>query len=213
MRLDRFVHSRPEIYHWKLRALNVAKRTVYRLLFLDEKVRDLRKEIERRNRELIDRHVAGNKVLEIGCGQGSLLSALMKEKNCHCVGVDISEAMIEYARANNPGPQYMVMDGWNLEFGAKQFDVVLFNYVLHHVRDPDQVIAEAKRVGKTIVLYESCAWEKQPFKALSRAYWKITDGGFQYLSLDEWKERFALPVLDEIRGDGLVRYGMCVFKA
>ena len=39
---------------------------------------------------------------------------------------------------------------------------------------------------------------------------KMIDGGFQYLAQDEWKSRFAALVPDEIRGKGLVRYGMRV---
>ena len=212
IRLDKFVHSHPDFYQWKLDALKIAKRGVYRLLFMDKQILRLRREIELKNEEIIDRYIAGKKVLEIGCGQGSTLSTLSKDRNCDCVGIDISQEMIESAKMKNPGPEYVVMDSGTLQFKDKEFDVVLFNYVLHHVRDVDKTIAEAKRVGKTIVVYESCAWRSQPFKALSRAYWKLTDGGYEYLSLDEWQTRFALHVLDEIRGSGLVRYGMCVLR-
>ena len=76
MRLDKFVHNRPEFYQWKLGALNVAKCGAYRLLFMDERILRLRREIELKNQELIDRYVAGKKVLEIGCGRGTFLSLL-----------------------------------------------------------------------------------------------------------------------------------------
>lgn len=210
LRLDKFFHNHPKLYQWKLDTLKLAKRGVYRLLLADERILRLREEIVVRNNELIDRYVAGKKVLEIGCGKGTFLSSLSNNRNCDCVGIDVSQQMIEYARTKSPGPQYMIMDSSDLRFETKEFEVVVFNYVLHHVRDLVRTIAEAKRVARIIVIYESCAWERQPFKAFSQAYWKITDGGYEYLSLDEWQARFALPVLDEVRGHGLVRYGMCV---
>ena len=212
MRLDSLVHSLPRFYQWKLGALGVAKRCVYRALFLDQKIEQQRKAIEKKNHFLIDKYVAGKTVLEIGCGHGSLLTALARSHGCRCVGVDLSSEMINYAIRHNPGPDYQVMDSSKLSFPDRHFDVVLFNYVLHHVEHLDATIAEAKRVGKTIVFYESCAWGREPFKTISRIYWKITDGGYEYLSLSEWKTRFQLNVLDEIEGSGLVRYGMCVLN-
>jgi len=213
MRLDLVVHRLPRFYQWKLDVISRIKKTLYRALLINQKIDLQRKNIEIKNNELIGKYVAGRSVLEIGCGRGSLLGTLSKDRRCRCVGVDLSSEMIDYAMKNNPGPTYQVMDSSRLSFPDQHFDVVLFNYVLHHVKELDRTIAEAKRVGKTIVFYESCAWANQPFKTISRLYWKVTDGGYEYLSLNEWKRRFQLPVLDEIEGSGLVRYGMCVLKS
>ena len=210
MRLDRLIHSNPRFYAWKLRAIANAKSALYKALFIEDEVSRLRRELSARNQSLIRQHLAGKRVLEIGCGAGSFLASLYKDYGCSCVGIDASQEMIKSARQANPGPTYQVMDSSKLDFGDDAFDVIVFNYVLHHVRQLTATIAEAKRVGAKIVFYECCAWERQPAKSISRLYWKLTDGGFQYLTLDEWKTRFAAPVLDEIRGKGLVRYGMCV---
>jgi SAM-dependent methyltransferase len=213
MRLDLVVHRLPRFYQWKLDVISHIKRAVYRALLIDRKIDLQRKAIEDENNKLITKYVAGKSVLEIGCGRGSLLGILARNHRCTCVGVDLSLEMINYARKNNPGPVYQVMDSSDLSFPDHQFDVVLFNYVLHHVKDLDRTIAEAKRVGKTIIFYESCAWNGQPFKTIAKLYWKITDGGYEYLTLNEWKRRFDLTVLDEIEGSGLIRYGMCILKS
>lgn len=213
MHFDRLVHDHPEFYQWKLEVIKIIKRTIFKMIFLDKKIMQVRREIEIKNRELIKNYFYGKRVLEVGCGQGSFLASLSRNYNCDCVGIDISEKMIGSANEKNLGPQYFVMDGGNLKFKDNEFDIIVFNYVLHHTSNLDKTIAEAKRVGKIIIFYESCTWERQPFKALSKAYWKLTDGGYNYLSLNEWQGRFALPVLDEIRGNGLVRYGMCVLRA
>jgi hypothetical protein len=89
---------------------------------------------------------------------------------------------------------------------------VIFNYVLHHVEDLDGTIREAKRVGKNILVYESCAFDMVPLRYLSNLYWKIVDGGYEYRSLRDWKRKFDMDVIEEIEGTGLVRYGMCLFR-
>jgi ubiquinone/menaquinone biosynthesis C-methylase UbiE len=212
MRLDRFVHSKPVMYAKKLDAINFVKRVIYRALFIDKHIQVQRADIMRRNTEAIRRHLTGKKVLEIGCGQGSFLGTLHKDYNCDCYGVDISPEMVAYAQEKNSGPRYAVMDSSRLEVEDGAFDFVIFNYVLHHVDNLDGTIREAKRVGRHILIYESCAFATEPLRYLSNLYWKTVDGGNGYKSLGEWKRQFDMEVIEEIEGTGLVRYGMCIFK-
>lgn len=207
--MDAMIHRLPGFYAWKLEMLKVVKKSIYRLLLIDKKVNQLHHYIDRKNAELIEKYLTGKKVLEVGCGRGSFIASL-RNHGCRCVGIDASGEMIKAATKRNPGPEYHVMDGADLKFADQSFDVVLFVYVLHHVKELDKTLAEAKRVGKKIIFYESCACKTSPAKQLSKWYWKLTDGGYEYLTLDEWKQRFQLPVLDQIQGAGLVRYGMCV---
>jgi ubiquinone/menaquinone biosynthesis C-methylase UbiE len=212
MRLDRFIHGKPGIYAKKLDAINVVKRAIYKILFIDKHIEEQRASISKRNHEAIQRHFRDKKVLEIGCGQGNFLGTLHNEYKCDCFGIDISPEMIAYARERNPGPKYAVMDSSRLQFEEGAFDFVIFNYVLHHVEDLDGTIREAKRVGKNILIYESCAFDTMPLRYLSNLYWKIVDGGYEYRSLRDWKSKFDMDVIEEIEGTGLVRYGMCLFK-
>ncbi|HET8552396.1 MAG TPA: class I SAM-dependent methyltransferase [Gammaproteobacteria bacterium] len=212
MRLDTLVHRFPGFYEWKLEALKTIKKGAYKALLIDSQIQSQRAQIAAKNAALLNKYLRGKKVLEIGCGRGSLLAGLMRNHGCECVGIDLSEQMIDAARRDNPGPDYHVMRSDKLKFDDRQFDFVIFNYVLHHVDALGATIAEAKRVGKHVILWESCACDNQPFKLLSRLYWKITDGGYQYYSLDEWKAQFQATCLDEIKGHGLIRYGMCVLE-
>lgn len=200
------------MYAKKLDVINVVKRSIYKALFIDKHIQEQRASIMRRNTEAIRRHLAGKKVLEIGCGQGNLLGTLHVDYSCDCYGVDISPEMVAYAEEQNPGPRYAVMDSSKLEFDDGAFDFVIFNYVLHHVDNLDGTIREAKRVGRHILIYESCAFGTEPFRWLSKLYWKTVDGGNDYKSLGEWKRQFDMEVIEEIEGTGMVRYGMCIFK-
>jgi SAM-dependent methyltransferase len=70
--------------------------------------------------------------LDFGCGVGRLSRAL-KSVFQECVGVDISDAMIERARALNPACQFTVLNGTDLRmFPDDQFDFVYSNIVLQH---------------------------------------------------------------------------------
>jgi ubiquinone/menaquinone biosynthesis C-methylase UbiE len=212
MSFDKLVHSKPEFYAKKLDVTHSLKRLLYRVLLIDSHVTKQRKEIALRNEALMAKYLMGKTILEVGCGRGYNLASLYKDWGCQCFGVDTSPQMIEYAQSHNPGPTYCVTNGPDLPFEQDQFDFVIFNYVLHHAEKLDQMIREAKRVGKHVIIYEACAFDHQPWKALSVLYWRTVDGGFTYKSLNEWKSQFGWSAIAEIEGSGLVRYGMCVFQ-
>ena len=212
MRLDTYVHSKPDFYQRKLDVISAIKSGIYTTLGFGERVAERRREIEERNSALQKKHLSGKRVLEIGCGAGRFLASAQRSLGFQGHGVDISSEMIESAKSANPGPSYSVMDSSNLEFEDDTFDYVLFNYVLHHVDDLEGTIREARRVARHIIIYECAAFGREPLQSLSVAYWKAIDGGFRYLSLDDPKARIGWPVIDEIAGSGLIRYGMCVFQ-
>lgn len=79
---------------------------------------------------------AGERVLDLGCGGGTLTEALVAQ-GCQVVGVDGSEEQVEAARAR--GLDARVMDAHALPFDG-EFDAVFSNAALHWMRDPDAVI-------------------------------------------------------------------------
>jgi len=212
MGFDKTVHSKPGFYAWKLSMIAFAKQAAYRVLFLDKHVGAQREELQRKNVEILSSRLPGKKVLEVGCGRGSFLRSLHDKYGCECTGVDISAQMIGYAQEHYPGPRYMVVNGSKLPFADDEFDFVIFCYVLHHVDDLPKMIEEAKRVGRNILIYESCAFESQPWRWLSQMYWKAVDGGMWYHSAGKWRSIFGIPVAEQILGHGLVRYGQILFR-
>lgn len=75
-------------------------------------------------RKLIREHKVskGNDLLDVGCGTGKHVQCLCG--NFRCVGVDASERMLEVARKNAPGVEYIRSGMTDLKLG-RQFDVVL----------------------------------------------------------------------------------------
>jgi 2-polyprenyl-3-methyl-5-hydroxy-6-metoxy-1,4-benzoquinol methylase len=89
----------------------------------------------------------GDKILEIGCGIGTVVFELMK-KGFDAVGTDISQVAIEYGRSKYRGIRLEVQPAEDLPFDAGTFDVVLSFDVFEHIARIDRHVSEVQRVLK-----------------------------------------------------------------
>jgi ubiquinone/menaquinone biosynthesis C-methylase UbiE len=88
----------------------------------------------------------GRRLLDIGCGTGSVTSALVERCRCKAWGVDPSPEMVAEARAKRiPGAGFKVARAEELPFAAGWFERALMRSVVHHVARP-AAFAEARRV-------------------------------------------------------------------
>jgi trans-aconitate methyltransferase len=78
----------------------------------------------------------GERILDLGCGDGVLTSALMAQ-GVSLLGVDTSEELLEAARQRDVPVQFM--DGQALTF-HEEFDAVFSNAALHWMTKPEAVI-------------------------------------------------------------------------
>ncbi len=88
---------------------------------------------------------AGERVLDLGCGDGTL-SAALAEHGCEVVGVDSSPTQVAAARAR--GIDAREGDAQALAFDA-EFDAVFSNAALHWMPRQDLVLAGAARALRT----------------------------------------------------------------
>ena len=92
----------------------------------------------------------GGRILEVGVGTG--ISLPRYAPHCRLVGIDIADAMLEKARRRVrefglPNVEDIaVMDAENLVYDADSFDVVVAQYVVTAVPDPEQALNEFIRV-------------------------------------------------------------------
>jgi ubiquinone/menaquinone biosynthesis C-methylase UbiE len=115
--------------------------------------------VRREEWKWINEHLPPGKVdmLDIGCGNGALLSALA-DRIASGVGVDESAKIIERARrknAKNPHVSFEQIDGPVLPFPDNSFDVVTSLMSFRYL-DWDPLLAEIKRVmrpgGKLLIV-------------------------------------------------------------
>ena len=101
----------------------------------------------------------GERLLDLGCGEGRhAISAYMTE-NLDAVGVDLSikdlqitqERFEQFVEPENPAKSLVisVADGSQLPFSDESFDKVICSEVLEHIPDYRAVIKEIHRVVKT----------------------------------------------------------------
>ncbi|MFA5051149.1 MAG: class I SAM-dependent methyltransferase [Patescibacteria group bacterium] len=91
----------------------------------------------------------GDKILDLGCGNGRLYE-LLKNKNVEYLGVDSCENLIEIAKRRTP-TKFMVASALNLPFENQKFDIIFSIAVFHHIPSDlfrEQVLKECYRVLK-----------------------------------------------------------------
>lgn len=101
----------------------------------------------------------GSSVLDLGCGDGSLLAWLQREKQCRCVGVELDDANVLASVKNGVEVvQQNLEDGLAL-FSDASFDIVVQLESLQMVRHTEVILAELGRVGReSIVTFPNFAY-------------------------------------------------------
>ena len=98
-------------------------------------------------RELLLGHVAaGDRVLDLGCGDGAFAGALTGV-GAVVTAVDVAGEAVRRARERAPGAQVeRVTEGAGLPFAEDAFDLVWCGETLEHVADVAGLLAEVRRV-------------------------------------------------------------------
>lgn len=106
--------------------------------------RGLGKWYHRRLIEIYQYLVSPNqRVLEIGCGMGSLLAHLKPSRG---VGVDFSAEMIARAKQRHPELEYHQMDAHDLSSLEGEFDVIIFSDTVNDLWDVQRALEQVKRL-------------------------------------------------------------------
>ena len=91
-------------------------------------------------------------MLDLGCGGGELLALLIKEKQVHAQGIELSETAIQRCVAEGLSVFQQDIDTGLSEYADSSFDYVILNQTLQQVKKPDFVLKEALRVGKRVIV-------------------------------------------------------------
>ncbi len=94
----------------------------------------------------------GATVLDIGCGDGTLLKYLTEKKNIKGVGIDISNNAIEMARSKGIGAQ--VCDVSSPDFSVEDdYDYIVLSEVLEHLPNPEEVLDKVRhKFNKSLIV-------------------------------------------------------------
>lgn len=101
---------------------------------------------------IVDLVEQNSKVLDLGCGDGTLLSLLIEQRNCHGTGIELDERAIYKCVANGLTVSHGDIDTGLADFSNKRFNYVILNESLQQVLNPRRVILESLRVGKKVIV-------------------------------------------------------------
>jgi methionine biosynthesis protein MetW len=147
--------------------------------------------------KIVDWTPEGSKVLDLGCGEGSLLRLLVEKKKAQVEGIEISPSGVEVCRSKGlEFRQGRIDEG--LPWADDAFDIAVCNVTLQMVMYPEKLLSEMGRVAKRqIVSFPNFAnirnrlelflYGRMPRAMLfGHAWWNT--GHIHQLSISDFKE-------------------------
>ena len=138
-----------------------------------------------------------DQLLEVGSGPGSVLFEF-REAGFQVDAIDVTDTSFSKTLAPT------LYDGKRMPFEAETYDTALLLTVLHHTSEPDEILLEASRVARRVIILEDVfegAWQ--------RKYTKVADSitnleffGHPHSNRSdaEWRDCFARLNLNLLHG-------------
>ena len=114
------------------------------------------------------------RVLDVGCGTGSLTFALPRAANIAAVtGIDYSQVYVDFARARNTDPRITIeqADACALPFADGAFDRAFSMLVLQFIPDGERAVAEMRRVVRPGGTVTAAVWDAFSGLPFARMMW------------------------------------------
>jgi len=178
--------------------------------------------VNRIDQEIISSWVLpGSSVLDLGCGDGELLTRLIREKRVRAQGIELSEQAIHQCVAGGLSVFQEDIDTGLAEFADESFDYVILNQTFQQVKKPDFVLQEALRVGKkSIVGFPNFVHFRARFQIFFRGRVPVTPSlpfewydtpNLHFLSIADFrkyceKRRMRIEQAKYVEGDRKVRF-------
>ncbi len=152
------------------------------------------------------------RALDIGTGPGQIVIKLAgRLPRWSFIGVDRSPGMIEQARANAAAAgdnqrgrvEFQIADGNRLPFPDNSFEFVMCNSVLHHLAEPEKLLAEIARLvsaNGAILLRDLRRPNRLAFSLHVRWHGRNYSGEMLRLYRDSVRAAYTVPELERMLG-------------
>ena len=90
----------------------------------------------------------GSRILDLGCGDGTLLSHLKQQREVEGYGIEIDAENITRCIEAGINVIHSDLDSGLSDFDADSFDYVVMTQTLQAIQHPDQLLNEMLRVGR-----------------------------------------------------------------
>lgn len=109
----------------------------------------------------------GSRVLDLGCGDGVLLSRLRQTKRVHGFGIEIEPDRVVAAIANGVNVLQMNLETGLSGFDDRSFDMVILSQTLQAMRHTEALLKDMLRVGREgIVTFPNFGYWKNRWQVL-----------------------------------------------
>ena len=93
-----------------------------------------------------------SKVLDVGCGGGSLMNLLAKDKNIEVRGLELDQSNIQKCIVKGLPVIQGDAETELYQFPPQSFDYVILSQTLQAFFKPDKVLKELLRIGKSVIV-------------------------------------------------------------
>ena len=126
---------------------------------------------------IIDRWIKpGARVLDLGCGDGTLLSRLQQSKHIRGYGLEIDADKIQLCVEKGVNVIEQNIEAGLHNFDDKSFDTVVMSQTLQTMYYPDKILAEMLRVGREcIVTFPNFGHYKARIQLLIKGRMPVSD--------------------------------------
>jgi len=95
---------------------------------------------------------SNTRVLDVGCGDGSLMNLLVKEKNIEVRGLELEKQNVQECIYKGLPVIQGNAETELYQFPDKSFDYVVLSQTLQAFYNPEKVLKELLRIGKSVII-------------------------------------------------------------
>jgi ubiquinone/menaquinone biosynthesis C-methylase UbiE len=120
----------------------------------------------------------GQRILDVGCGTGSLARALLSfGRATQVVGIDPTEDFVSFAKHATPDPraEFHVGIAESLPFPDQSFDAALALLVLQEMDEPCRAVREMVRATRRRGAVAACLWDFANAMPMMSLFWQAAE--------------------------------------
>lgn len=96
-------------------------------------------------------------IVDVGCGDGKVLTFLEKKVCSFCIGIDINSDLMKKVHIANRKLQMILASAEKLSLRNDSVDLLILTHVLEHVKNDQEALSEVVRVLKDKGLFWFCS--------------------------------------------------------
>lgn len=101
---------------------------------------------------IFDWIIPNSRVLDLGCGDGELLAALVRHKNCQGYGLEINTNSVLAAMQRGINVIQADLEAGLQHFNDNSFDIIVLSQTIQSMQNTENILQEMKRVAAEAIV-------------------------------------------------------------